>query len=168
MKINETKRQVIEAVTACQDKKAENINILELEKDSGAFTDYFVVCSGTNPRQIQAIADEVELRLKRGLGLYAAHIEGYSQAEWVLLDYVDFVVHVQSRLKQRSHPPHKTCHLFKLVVLLILVILSEAKDLLFTSPVAAPKVIPEVRSLRPRAQPHFLVPFPPEPPRVRT
>jgi ribosome-associated protein len=103
MKINETKRQVIEAVTACQDKKAENINILELEKDSGAFTDYFVVCSGTNPRQIQAIADEVELRLKRGLGLYAAHIEGYSQAEWVLLDYVDFVVHVFAENARRYY-----------------------------------------------------------------
>ena len=103
MKMNETKRQVIEAVTACQDKKAEDINILELEKDSGAFTDYFVVCSGTNSRQIQAIADEVELRLKRSLGLYAAHIEGYSQAEWVLLDYVDFVVHVFAENARRYY-----------------------------------------------------------------
>jgi len=103
MKMNETKRQVIEAITACQDKKAEDINILELEKDSGAFTDYFVVCSGTNPRQIQAIADEVELRLKRSLGLYAAHIEGYNQAEWVLLDYVDFVVHVFAENARRYY-----------------------------------------------------------------
>ncbi len=93
MKKNDTKRQVTEAIAACQDKKAEDITILELEKDSGAFTDYFVVCSGTNPRQIQAIADEVELRLKRE-GLYPSHVEGYRQAEWVLLDYVDFVVHV--------------------------------------------------------------------------
>jgi ribosome-associated protein len=93
MKKTDTKRQVTEAIAACQDKKAEEITILELEKNSGAFTDYFVVCSGTNPRQIQAIADEVELRLKRD-GLYPAHIEGYRQAEWVLLDYVDFVVHV--------------------------------------------------------------------------
>ena len=96
MKKNDTKRQVTEAIAACQDKKAEEITILELEKGSGAFTDYFVVCSGTNPRQIQAIADEVELRLKRE-GLYPSHIEGYSQAEWVLLDYVDFVVHVSQR-----------------------------------------------------------------------
>jgi ribosome-associated protein len=102
MKKPDTKRQVSEAITACQDKKAEEITILELEKDSGAFTDYFVVCSGTNPRQIQAIADEVELRLKRE-GLYPAHIEGYRQAEWVLLDYVDFVVHVFAEKARRYY-----------------------------------------------------------------
>jgi ribosome-associated protein len=95
-KTTDLKRQVSEAISACQDKKAEEITILELEKDSGAFTDYFVVCSGSNPRQIQAISDEVETRLERG-GMRAAHIEGYRQAEWVLLDYVDFVVHVFSQ-----------------------------------------------------------------------
>lgn len=93
MKKNDLKHQVAEAITACQEKKAEAITILELEQGSGAFTDYFLVCNGTNPRQVQAIADEVELRLKRA-GLYPTHIEGYKQAEWVLLDYVDFVVHV--------------------------------------------------------------------------
>ena len=93
MKTNQTRRQVSEAIAACLDKKAEELSILELEKGSGAFTDYFVICSGTNPRQIQAIADEVELRLKK-TGLYPTHIEGYNQAEWVLLDYVDFVVHI--------------------------------------------------------------------------
>ena len=102
MKITDTQRQVSEAIAACQDKKAEQITILELEKGSGAFTDYFVVCSGTNPRQIQAIADEVELRLKR-TGLYPAHIEGYRQAEWVLLDYVDFVVHVFAEHARRYY-----------------------------------------------------------------
>lgn len=102
MKTNETKRQVAEAIAACQEKKAEEITILELEKGSGAFTDYFVVCSGTNPRQIQAIADEVELRLKRA-GHYPAHIEGYRQAEWVLLDYVDFVVHVFAEKARRYY-----------------------------------------------------------------
>ena len=102
MKINETKRLVIEAIDACENKKAEEISILELEKDSGAFTDYFVLCSGTNPRQIQAIADEVELRLKRD-GHYPAHVEGYSQAEWVLLDYVDFVVHIFSEKARRYY-----------------------------------------------------------------
>src|SRR5437588_9600174 len=95
MKKNDLKRQVSEAINACQEKKAEEISILELEKASGAFTDYFVVCSGTNPRQIQAIADEVEQRLKK-TGLYPTHVEGYKQADWVLLDYVDFVVHVFS------------------------------------------------------------------------
>lgn len=87
------KRQVNEAILACQDKKAEQVTILELEKDSGAFTDYFVVCSGTNTRQVQAIADAVDDRLE-ALGMRPAHSEGYKQAEWVLLDYVDFVVHI--------------------------------------------------------------------------
>jgi len=94
-KQSELKRQVSDAITACQEKKAEQISILQMEKESGAFTDYFVVCSGTNPRQIQAISDEVEQRLKAS-GLYPTHVEGYSQAEWILLDYVDFVVHVFS------------------------------------------------------------------------
>jgi ribosome-associated protein len=92
---SDLKLQVSEAIRACLEKKAEEITVLELEKGSGAFTDYFVVCSGTNPRQVQAIADEVELRLKAA-DLRPTHIEGYRQAEWVLLDYVDFVVHVFS------------------------------------------------------------------------
>ncbi len=102
MKKNDVKRQVHSAITACQDKKAEEIAILELEKDSGAFTDYFVVCSGTNPRQIQAIADEVEERLKKE-GMRPNNVEGYKQAEWVLLDYVDFVVHIFSEKSRRYY-----------------------------------------------------------------
>jgi|SRR5580658_4851644 ribosome-associated protein len=94
-KKDDLKRQVNEAILACQDKQADNVAVLELEKDSGAFTDYFVMCSGTNPRQIQAIADAVDERLE-ALGLRVTHAEGYKQAEWVLLDYVDFVVHVFS------------------------------------------------------------------------
>jgi ribosome-associated protein len=92
---NESKAQVSEAIKACLEKKAEEVTILELEPGSGAFTDYFVVCSGSNPRQVQAIADEVELRLKK-TGLWPNQVEGYKQAEWVLLDYFDFVVHVFS------------------------------------------------------------------------
>jgi ribosome-associated protein len=102
MKKTDLKRQVSEAITACQEKKAEEITILELEQGSGAFTDYFLLCSGTNPRQVQAIADEVELRLKKA-GQYPAHTEGYKQAEWVLLDYVDFVVHVFSEQARRFY-----------------------------------------------------------------
>lgn len=94
-KKSETTSQLITAIAACQDKKAEDLTILQMDKNSGAFTDYFVICSGSNPRQIQAISDEVELRLKRA-GTYPNNIEGYKQAEWVLLDYVDFVVHVFS------------------------------------------------------------------------
>jgi len=102
MKKNDLKRQVSEAIAACQEKKAEALTILELEKASGAFTDYFVICSGTNPRQIQAIADQVEERLKQS-GLRPAHTEGYRQAEWVLLDYVDFVVHVFSEKSRKFY-----------------------------------------------------------------
>ena len=67
-----------------------------------AVTDYFVLCSGTNPRQVQAIADEVELRLKSA-GLRPNNVEGYKQAEWVLLDYVDFVVHVFSEKARKFY-----------------------------------------------------------------
>jgi ribosome-associated protein len=95
MKKNQLKQQVSAAIQACLDKKAEELSILEMEKGSGAFTDYFVLCSGTNPRQIQAIADEVELRVK-GVGIRPTHVEGYNRAEWILIDYVDFVVHVFS------------------------------------------------------------------------
>jgi ribosome-associated protein len=102
MKKNDLRRQVSEAIGACREKKAEEITILELDKRSGAFTDYFVVCSGTNPRQIQAISDEVEERLEK-TGLRPAHIEGYRQAEWVLLDYVDFVVHVFSEKARKFY-----------------------------------------------------------------
>jgi ribosome-associated protein len=102
MKKNDVKRQVAEAISACQEKKAEDVTILELEKGSGAFTDYFVVCSGTNPRQIQAISDEVEERLKK-VAMRPTHVEGYKQAEWVLLDYVDFVVHVFSEKSRRFY-----------------------------------------------------------------
>ena len=92
----DVKRQVTEAVAAAEAKKAEDMKVLELDKAAGGFTDYFVICSGNNPRQIQAISDEVEQRLGKA-GLRPTHVEGYRQAEWVLLDYVDFVVHVFSQ-----------------------------------------------------------------------
>ena len=102
MKKTELKKQVSAAIQACLEKKAEELSILEMEKGSGAFTDYFVLCSGTNPRQVQAIADEVELRLK-ATGLRPTHVEGYNQAEWVLIDYIDFVVHVFSEKARKFY-----------------------------------------------------------------
>src|SRR3954465_4409393 len=102
MKKSDLKKQVAAAIQACLDKKAEELSILEMEKGSGAFTDYFVLCSGSNPRQVQAIADEVELRLKQA-GLRPTHVEGYNQAEWVLVDYVDFVVHVFSEKARKFY-----------------------------------------------------------------
>ncbi len=98
----EIRRQVGEASAACADKKAEDITILELDPEAGGFTDYFVICSGGNPRQIQAICDEVERKLSQG-GVRPAHVEGYRQAEWVLLDYVDFVVHVFSEKARKFY-----------------------------------------------------------------
>src|SRR5260370_7291139 len=86
MKKNALKHQVVAAIQACLDKKAEEISILEMEKGSGAFTDYFVLCSGTNPRQVQAIADEVELRLKTA-GVRPPPVGGYRQAARILAPY---------------------------------------------------------------------------------
>jgi len=64
-------------------------------RESTSFTDHFVICSGANGRQIQAITNEVEQQLKK-LGEYPTSVEGYANAEWVLIDYGDFVVHVFS------------------------------------------------------------------------
>lgn len=82
-------------IEAAQDKKATGVVVLDLKK-AGAFTDYFVICSGANPRQVQAIADSVEEALK-AQKQRPSLVEGYARAEWVLLDYFDFVVHVFSK-----------------------------------------------------------------------
>jgi ribosome-associated protein len=94
MASNETRTMVLAAAAACEDKKSEDTRILELDPMDSGFTDFFLITSGTNERQTQAIADEVELRLKRDFGTYANSVEGRRQGEWILLDYVDFVVHV--------------------------------------------------------------------------
>lgn len=93
MKKNEVKQQVALVLAAAEAKKAADISVLQLPKESSAFTDYFVVCSGANPRQVQAIADEVDERLSKE-GFEPNHREGYDKGEWILLDYVDFVVHI--------------------------------------------------------------------------
>jgi ribosome-associated protein len=98
----QTRQQVARAVKAIEGKKGEDIVILEMDKNSGAFTDYFVVCSGTNPRQIQAIADDVEKQMAEA-GQRPNSVEGYSQAEWVLLDYVDFVLHIFSERARKFY-----------------------------------------------------------------
>lgn len=82
------------ALRAAESKKALRIQTLDLRGIS-SFTDYFVICSGTNIRQIQAISDEVELQLKRQ-GQQPLGIEGYERAEWILADYGDFIVHIFS------------------------------------------------------------------------
>ena len=89
-------KAVAGAIQAAQDKKAEDIVVLDLRK-AGGFTDYFVICTGTNPRQITAIADAVRDTLKKEYDERPALAEGVDRSEWILLDYFNFVVHVFSR-----------------------------------------------------------------------
>ncbi len=85
-------KQIDAAVHAADDKQARDLVVLDLRKAAG-FTDYFVICSGTNVRQVRAIADAVMETLAAS-GTKPAHIEGYDRSEWILLDYFDFIVHV--------------------------------------------------------------------------
>jgi ribosome-associated protein len=89
-----SRQMVAAAVAACDEKKAEDIRVLELDAVDAGFTDFFLIASGTNERQTQSIADEVEMRMKRDFGTYPNSVEGKRQGEWILLDYVDFVVHI--------------------------------------------------------------------------
>jgi ribosome-associated protein len=82
------------AIQAARDKKATDLVVLDLRK-TGAFTDFFLICTGANPRQVHAIADAVEQALK-AKHVRPAHLEGYQRAEWILVDYFDFIVHVFS------------------------------------------------------------------------
>jgi ribosome-associated protein len=85
-------KEVARAVSAAADKKAIELVVLDLRRAAG-FTDYFVVCSGQNARQIRAIADAVIDGLAAD-GVKPAHVEGYERSEWVLVDYFDFIVHI--------------------------------------------------------------------------
>ena len=81
-----------EAVQAAQDHKALDLDVLNL-KGICSFTDFFLICSGTSTRHTQAISDAILEKLKKS-GISPAHVEGYSRAEWILLDYLNFVVHI--------------------------------------------------------------------------
>lgn len=89
-------KAVAGAVAAARDRKAEDIVVLDLRSASG-FTDYFVICTGNNPRQITAIADAVREKLKHDFDERPTLTEGVDRSEWILLDYFNFVVHVFSR-----------------------------------------------------------------------
>lgn len=89
-------KAVMGAVNAAREKQAIAMVVLDLRK-AGGFTDYFVICTGTNPRQIQAIADSVTDALRAEFGERPALAEGIEKSEWILLDYFNFVVHVFSR-----------------------------------------------------------------------
>jgi ribosome-associated protein len=90
----ETRKMVLAAAAAGAEKKAEETRILELDKSESGFTDFFLIMSGANARQVVAISDEIELRMKREFGTYPNAVEGRRLGEWVLMDYVDFVVHI--------------------------------------------------------------------------
>ena len=94
MPTQDIREQVALALEAVNNKKAEDVALLQLPGESSTFTDYFLICSGSNPRQVQAIADEVDERLSKDMGVEPNAREGYQTAEWILLDYVDFVVHI--------------------------------------------------------------------------
>ena len=86
--------QIKRVAEAASDKKAGDLVILDLRKAS-AFTDFFVICTGTNVRQVQAIADGIQETL-RAEGFRPSLVEGYEHGQWVLIDYFDFIVHIFS------------------------------------------------------------------------
>jgi ribosome-associated protein len=90
----QTRILVQAAASVCEEKKGQDTRILELDPADSGLSDFFLVTSAVNDRQAVAIADEIELRLKRGFGVYPNSVEGRRNGEWILLDYVDFVVHV--------------------------------------------------------------------------
>ncbi len=89
------------AIEAAQNKKAAEVTLLDL-RELSAFTDLFLLCTGFSARQVQAISDAIEEHLA-GRGLRLAHREGYDSAEWVLLDYGDFIVHIFSERARRFY-----------------------------------------------------------------
>ncbi len=90
----QTRALVQVAAAVCENKKALDTRILALDPADSGLSDFFLVTSASNERQAVTIADEIELRLKRDFGVYPNSVEGRRHGEWILLDYVDFVVHV--------------------------------------------------------------------------
>ena len=86
--------EILAAFRAAESKKALDIKILDVEEVS-SFTDYFIICSGTNPRQNHAISDEIGEQLAK-IGYKPVSTEGYESAGWILMDYGDFVIHIFS------------------------------------------------------------------------
>jgi len=85
-------RKVCEAI---EDKKGDDVTILDVSKIS-TFADFFVICNGHNNKQNQAICDEITTKLKKEARLSPRQIEGYHHADWILIDYLDFVIHIFS------------------------------------------------------------------------
>jgi ribosome-associated protein len=93
--MNTTQAVLKKVYETIDDKKGEEILVLDVSNIS-SFTDFFVICNGSNERQNQAICDGIRERLKQESSLSPSHVEGYDQAEWILMDYLDFVVHIFS------------------------------------------------------------------------
>lgn len=91
--MNDMKKNLARICQAIADKKGEEVCVLDVSKIS-SFTSYFVICQGQNARQNQAICDEIVEMLKRDRAVAPLHVEGYQHAEWILLDYIDFVIHI--------------------------------------------------------------------------
>jgi ribosome-associated protein len=97
----ETEDAVMMAARAASDRKAADMVILDL-RDVAQFTEFFLICTANNPRQVQAVTDAIEENLRQA-GKRPSHIEGYTAAEWVLLDYGDFIAHVFSPTSRRFY-----------------------------------------------------------------
>lgn len=102
LKAEDLDERIRAAVHAAGEKKALDTVVLDL-REVASFTDFFVIASGTNVRQVQAIADAVEEHLRKNLRVKPARVEGYKSAEWVLLDYGDFIFHVFEEKSRRFY-----------------------------------------------------------------
>ena len=102
MRAEDLDERIRAAVHAAGERKALDTVVLDL-RDIASFTDFFVITSGTNVRQVQAIADAVQEHLRNNLRVKPARVEGYNSAEWVLLDYGDFIFHVFEEKSRRFY-----------------------------------------------------------------
>jgi ribosome-associated protein len=102
MRAEDLDERIRAAVHAAGEKKALDVVVLDL-REVASFTDFFVIASGTNVRQVQAIADAVQEYLRKELRVKPARVEGYNSAEWVLLDYGDFILHVFEEKARRFY-----------------------------------------------------------------
>jgi ribosome-associated protein len=160
MATKETRRLVLAAAQACEDKKAEDTKILELDAVDAGFTDFFLISSGSNERQTQAIADEIEIRLKKEFQTYPNSVEGRRQGEWILMDYVDFVVHIFLTEKrayydiERLRKSARTVDLQQLKAMLVeKTVVARAKPAKKAVKKAAVKKTPLKKSIRPKVKP---------------
>ena len=102
MRAEDLDERIRAAIHAAGERKALDTLMLDL-RDIASFTDFFVITSGTNVRQVQAIADAVEEHLRKNLRVKPARVEGYNSAEWILLDYGDFIFHVFEAKSRRFY-----------------------------------------------------------------